>query len=56
MKKPEEQKNWDKLDKYGREGVRSAHACGFTVTINDDGLYIIDLKLFPSTPNAHLKK
>lgn len=54
--KPEDIPNWDKLpDEASRNFVRTASE-RTSVTINDDGLFMIDLMSYPSTPGAFLFK
>ena len=49
-------KNWDKLkDDATREAVRSWSKLT-TVTINDDGLYMLDIMTCPATPGAYIKE
>jgi len=54
-KTPEELKNWDKLTVSQQDGVRHWFKIT-TVTINDDGLYMLDIIPYPATPNAYLRK
>ena len=53
--KPENLENWDKVkSEYTKEGIRSAIKCGHWVTINDDGLYMIDLIPDPGFSGAYM--
>lgn len=52
---PEELKNWDKISPDSQDIVR--FWCQITtVTINDDGLFMLDLIPYPATPNAYMFK
>lgn len=48
-------KNFDKVPDTLKQTVLDHIKNGYTVTINDDGLFMIDMKLDPGFSNAKLK-
>jgi len=53
--KPEDIPNWDKLpNDCSRNAVRIWNQIS-TVTINDDGFFMVDFIPNPATPDAHIK-
>ncbi len=49
-------KNWDKLKTDGDRRFVKCWSKITTVTINDDGVYMLDIIPYPATPNAYLYK
>jgi len=49
-------KNWDKLKSVEEKKILIFWSKITTVTINDDGIWMLDMIPFPATPNAHMFK